>query len=70
MKYTTKDFRINNETKTIEVYNPTNFVMFYRTLVNLWGSYTPFSATIFPYPITKMFPVNNETSIPIGVIKW
>ena len=70
MKYTTKDFRIDSETQTIEVYNSTNFAEFYRTLVSIWGRHTAFSATIFPSPITKMFPVTPDTTVPIGVIEW
>lgn len=70
MKYTTKQYRIDSDNKTIEVYKPTNIVELYSTLVSLWTKHTPFCATVFPGPITEMFPVDKATSIPVGVIKW
>jgi hypothetical protein len=70
MKYTTNDYRIDSKTKTIEVYKPTNFVEFYRTLVKVWSRHTPFCAELFPSAVTNMFPVTPKTVVPIGVIKW
>lgn len=70
MKYTTSDFRIDTETKTIEVYKPTNFIEFYKALVQCWGSYTPFSACApFPNEVTAMFPVTPETMVEPRIIK-
>jgi hypothetical protein len=70
MKYTTTDYRVDSIDRTIEIYNPITFVQLYRRLVKLWGGYIPFSAVVFPGTITDMFPVTEETILPVGVIKW
>jgi hypothetical protein len=70
MKYTTTEYRLDSGAQTIEVFKPTNFIDFYRTLVKVWGSYTPFCAVWFPHTITDMFPVTKETAVPVGVMKW
>jgi hypothetical protein len=66
MKYTTNQYRIDSEAKHIEVFQDTKFVDLYRKLVYLWGRYNGFCAYNFPGPITKMFPVTEETTLRKG----
>ena len=69
MKYTTNDFRIDSEARTIECFKPTRFITLYRAMTKCWGAYAPFCVLPFPNEITSRFPVTTDTQVQVGTIK-
>lgn len=63
MIYTTQQFRVNSETKTIELYKDLEFAVLYKKLVYLWSEYTEFSKVIFPNKIIETLSITKNIKI-------